>query len=60
MLKLDMPMSYFPPSTPVMMESNADGMSFTLRSSFFATAFNRSTSKPWIVFPSPATNSLGG
>jgi hypothetical protein len=42
-----------------MIESNLAGWNCTSRPSFFATAVNRSMSKPWIVFPSPARNSLG-
>src|SRR5438270_1562546 len=53
------PASYFPEPTPAMIESNPAVWNSALRPSFCATRLNRSTSKPWMVDPSAATNSLG-
>jgi hypothetical protein len=53
------PASYLPEPTPAMMESNEAVWKFALSPSFCATSLKRSTSKPWIVEPSAAMNSLG-
>src|SRR5215217_3798824 len=46
----EMPMSYLPPWTPVMMVSNPAGCQSTVTPNFAATALNRSTSTPTTIF----------
>jgi hypothetical protein len=53
------PVSYLPEPTPAMIESNGAVSNCAFRPSFCATRVNRSTSKPMIVWPSSARNSLG-
>ena len=60
MVNDEMPMSYFFPLTPVMIEEKSAGCHSVLTPNFAATALNTSTSKPCTVLPSPARNSLGG
>ena len=59
MVNDEMPMSYLPPWTPVMMLAKSAGWNSALTPSLAATALKTSTSKPWTVLPSPARNSLG-
>jgi hypothetical protein len=59
MVNDEIPISYFPESTPVMIESNLADCHSVFSPSLAATALNRSTSKPTIVFPSVSRNSLG-
>src|ERR687886_1308721 len=59
MVNDETPTSYFCELTPAMIESNDAVSNLALRPSFCATRPNRSTSKPWIVVPSAARNSLG-
>src|SRR5690348_18311051 len=58
-VKEETPASYLPEPTPAMIESNDAVWNFALSPSFAATSWNRSTSKPTIVLPSAARNSLG-
>src|SRR5215204_1059803 len=59
MVKDEIPMSYFLPCTPVMMEANLAVCHSVFTPNFRATRLKMSTSKPWIVFPSAARNSFG-
>src|SRR3954471_3140867 len=59
MVKLETPMSYLPPWTPVMIESKFAGSHCTLTPRVWPTALNRSTSIPSTVLPSLARNSFG-
>src|SRR4051812_15004284 len=58
-VKEETPTSYFCDPTPAMIESNDAVSNLAFRPSFCATRVNRSTSKPSIVVPSAARNSLG-
>ena len=53
------PTSYRLEPTPAMIESNEADSNSASKPSFWATAENRSTSKPTIVSPSSSMNSLG-
>src|SRR5260370_35029412 len=55
----DTPTSYLAVSTPAMMLPNGAVTNCAVSPSFAATALNTSTSKPSIVLPSAARNSLG-
>src|ERR671932_1402995 len=59
MVNEETPTSYRPEPTPAMIESNGAVSNCASRPSFCATSSNRSTSKPMIVWPSSARNSLG-
>src|ERR1043165_6619992 len=58
-VKEETPAAYFLLVTPGMMLSNLADCHSVVRPSFWATALNRSTSKPSTVLPSVARNSLG-
>src|SRR5262249_23365711 len=58
MVNDEMPMSYLPPWTPVMIVLKVAGCHSTVTPNFCATASNRSTSMPTTVFP-PCRNSFG-
>src|SRR4051794_19000412 len=58
-VKEETPASYFPELTPAMIESNGAVAKSAFRPSLAATRSNRSTSKPSMVVPSAARNSLG-
>src|SRR4051794_11624824 len=58
-VKEETPAPYFLLFTPGMMLSNEADCHWVVRPSFWATALNRSTSKPMTVLPSVSRNSLG-
>ena len=53
------PASYLPEPTPAMIESNGAVSNFAFEAELLGDQVNRSTSKPMIVLPSSARNSLG-
>src|SRR3954471_16887011 len=58
-VKEETPASYLPEPTPAMIESNGAVWNSAFNPSLAATRLKRSTSKPSIVEPSAARNSLG-
>ena len=59
MVNDEMPMSYFLPFTPLMIEPKSAGCHSVLTPNLAATALNTSTSMPCTVLPSAARNSFG-